>query len=208
MGSPPELAPDFDAGAVCLDFANTLAGNRAARPRERLGDYRDLLAWGTAAGCLPPQAAARLARRAAREPARARAELRRARQARERLYGIFSRLAAGEPPGARDLAGFNRDLARALRHLRLQAGGDAGTLVWSWEDEGDLGRPLWPVLRSAGELLASPAAARVRECAAEICSWLFLDRSHAARRRWCDMTTCGNRAKAARHYRRRRPAGS
>jgi len=35
------------------------------------------------------------------------------------------------------------------------------------------------------------------------CTWLFLDRSRNRSRRWCSMATCGNRAKARRHDRRR-----
>ena len=42
----------------------------------------------------------------------------------------------------------------------------------------------------------------VRRCANPACVLLFLDVSKSGRRRWCDMTTCGNRAKAAAHYRR------
>jgi predicted RNA-binding Zn ribbon-like protein len=35
------------------------------------------------------------------------------------------------------------------------------------------------------------------------CHWLFLDESRNSSRRWCDMSVCGNRAKAKRHYRRK-----
>jgi predicted RNA-binding Zn ribbon-like protein len=41
---------------------------------------------------------------------------------------------------------------------------------------------------------------RVRRCANEKCLWLFVDESKNGTRRWCDMTACGNRAKARRHY--------
>jgi len=47
--------------------------------------------------------------------------------------------------------------------------------------------------------LASVEADRFRVCANDACRWAFYDESRAGRRRWCDMTTCGNRAKAARH---------
>jgi predicted RNA-binding Zn ribbon-like protein len=63
---------------------------------------------------------------------------------------------------------------------------------------------LWPVARSAAELLTSERAGRVRECASETCSWLFLDGSRNGRRKWCDMASCGNRAKARRYYARHR----
>ena len=40
---------------------------------------------------------------------------------------------------------------------------------------------------------------RVRICANDTCRWVFFDESRSGRRRWCDMASCGNRAKAARH---------
>ncbi|NMB90574.1 MAG: hypothetical protein GYA17_19605 [Chloroflexi bacterium] len=67
---------------------------------------------------------------------------------------------------------------------------------------------LGPVAQSAAELLTSPESDRVRQCAAEDgCGWLFYDTSRNRSRRWCDMGTCGNKAKAQRHYRRMRAAG-
>jgi predicted RNA-binding Zn ribbon-like protein len=42
-------------------------------------------------------------------------------------------------------------------------------------------------------------ADRIRICANDTCRWIFYDESRAGRRRWCDMASCGNRAKAARH---------
>ena len=63
---------------------------------------------------------------------------------------------------------------------------------------------LAPVLWSAGDLLAGPRLDRVRRCANPECGWLFLDDSRAGKRRWCSMTSCGNRAKARRHYHRSR----
>ena len=52
------------------------------------------------------------------------------------------------------------------------------------------------------EKLTGDAADRFRVCANDACRWAFYDESRAGRRRWCDMTTCGNRAKAARHRER------
>lgn len=49
--------------------------------------------------------------------------------------------------------------------------------------------------------------ARVRRCASSACVLLFLDTSKGGRRRWCDMRTCGNRAKSAAHHRRVRRSG-
>lgn len=50
---------------------------------------------------------------------------------------------------------------------------------------------------SAIRLAGSPELKRLKRCPS--CHWLFVDRSRNASRVWCDMLTCGNRAKAARH---------
>ncbi len=45
---------------------------------------------------------------------------------------------------------------------------------------------------------------RLRICDNDRCRWVFFDASRTGRRRWCDMSSCGNRAKAARHRERLR----
>lgn len=45
---------------------------------------------------------------------------------------------------------------------------------------------------------------RVKKCPGTDCGWLFLDETKNARRKWCIMETCGNRAKASRNYARRK----
>lgn len=46
----------------------------------------------------------------------------------------------------------------------------------------------------------------VRRCGGDRCILLFYDTSRTRSRRWCDMSVCGNRAKAAAHYHRHRRA--
>jgi len=69
-----------------------------------------------------------------------------------------------------------------------------------------------PVLWSAADLMLGAASHRIRRCANGECLWLFLDQSKTNTRRWCDMGSCGNRAKSRRHYARaassRRNAGN
>lgn len=57
---------------------------------------------------------------------------------------------------------------------------------------------------SALSLLAGDAWRKIRIC--RNCRWLFVDRSRNASRLWCDMSVCGNRHKAKRHYERRKQA--
>lgn len=56
---------------------------------------------------------------------------------------------------------------------------------------------------SAFSIVADPRElGRVKRCPGHECGWLFLDETKNSRRTWCLMETCGNRAKAARHYQR------
>jgi predicted RNA-binding Zn ribbon-like protein len=195
-------------GVLCLDFVDTIDrdGPVPLDPgTDRIPSYAELCRWVAESGALPAARMRRLAR-AARAP-QAEAVLARARDLREAIFGCFAALAAGRAPPGDDLARLNTELARALAHLRVAGDGPSSTrtLTWSW----DVGRdafdaPLWPIARSAGELLTSPERELVKECASERCTWLFLDRTRNRHRRWCEMRVCGNRAKVRQHRRRQR----
>ena len=108
-------------------------------------------------------------------------------------------IAKGRSPDADDVRALNGALSTAFAHLRVAT--STGGFAWEWA-EGDqpLERMLWPVVRSAAELLTSDKLSLVKQCAG--CGWLFVDRSRNHSRRWCDMRYCGNRAKARRFYAR------
>jgi predicted RNA-binding Zn ribbon-like protein len=76
-------------------------------------------------------------------------------------------------------------------------------------DESGLDGILWPILRSAARLLTDGDHSRLGQCADDRgCGYLFYDTSRNRSRRWCDMNSCGNRAKSQRHYARHRTAAS
>ncbi|HEX9017457.1 MAG TPA: ABATE domain-containing protein [Chloroflexota bacterium] len=187
-------------GRLCLDFSNTTGGRETESPNERLTSYRELAAWGRHAGVLDPAAERRLLAEAERRPDEAAAVLREATEVREAIYRIFSASSAGLPVAEADLATINGALSRAMRMARLRRGPDG--IGWGWAESEALDQMLWPVVRSAAELLTSTEAQRVRECGGSDCTWLFLDTTKNRSRRWCDMGDCGNRAKARRHYAR------
>ena len=194
-------------GALCLNFANTSGWRPNPGEEEYLRDYEDLIAWAEHAGAVDPDEARKLLHAARTNPERARSAHRRAIALREAIYRIFSAVAGGAAVNPPDTDLLNRALGAANEHLRLAAR-DSG-FEWVWHDvDGALELPLWRVVRSAASLLVSPEAERVRECSGENCDWLFLDESKNRSRRWCDMATCGNRAKARRNYTRRKQAGA
>jgi predicted RNA-binding Zn ribbon-like protein len=193
---------ELTGGRLCLDFANTLAGSRGS-PKEYLASYRDLVFWGRQAGVLSGSEAEHLTEAARRRPADAAKVLAEAVGLRETIFRIFAAVIAGREPEQPDLSALGAGLSRAMVHLRVLP--RAGGYAWGWADDREhLHRVIWPVVRSAAELLVSGEASRVGRCAGEGCDWLFMDTSHNRSRRWCDMRSCGNRAKARRHHARKK----
>jgi predicted RNA-binding Zn ribbon-like protein len=60
------------------------------------------------------------------------------------------------------------------------------------------------IARDAVRLFGPNAGGRIRQCAAEDCSMIYLDSSRGGNRRWCSMQRCGNRAKVRAHRARAR----
>jgi predicted RNA-binding Zn ribbon-like protein len=202
----------FRGGVPCLDFVNTVGWRLTDRPVEYLGSYEDLLAWGRQAGLLTPDETEVLSGWAATDPEEARGTLSRAVALREAVHRVLSAAIAGEPQDEGALLALNRELSGALSRLRVApaAGED---YVWAWDWGGDdggplLNRPLWPVARSAAELLTSPKLGRVKVCAGEGCGWMFLDESRNASRRWCDSRDCGNRERVRKYLARKHASDS
>jgi predicted RNA-binding Zn ribbon-like protein len=183
----------FIAGDPALDFVNTVDWTDAGQVDERLTYYDALVRWSVEAGLLPRSAGDRLRRTAAARPREARAALAHAIRTRAVLHEVFIAVAGGRRPGP------------ALRELNALVGDAMGRLVlsdslrWEWRDAGHrLDAVLWPVIRSAAELLASSEVGQIRVCGGPACGWMFVDRSRNGLRRWCQMRTCGTREKTRR----------
>ena len=188
------------ADHVALDFVNTV-DNRydPDRRAELLNSYGDLLDFCEQTAVLSSPERQKLNRigKAAAERA-----LRSAIELREGLEKVFSAVTEDRTTPAVDLDRLNGFLRAALPHRVLVPVRER--LNWRWTGlESEPEGPLWPLAYAAAELLVSPEAAFVRECAAETCRWLFLDLSKNHSRRWCDMKLCGNRSKAKRYYQKR-----
>ena len=203
----------FRGDVPCLDFVNTLAWRLTDRPVEYLLSYEDLLAWGRQASLLTLDEKEVLSRCAAMDPEEARGTLSRAFALREAVHRVLSAAIAGEPQDEDALTALNHELSGALSRQRVApVAGD--TYVWAWERGGEddggplLERPLWPVVRSAAELLTSPKLGRVKVCSGEGCGWMFLDESRNGSRKWCDSRDCGNRERVRKHLALKRASDS
>jgi predicted RNA-binding Zn ribbon-like protein len=191
---------EFIAGAVALDFANTVGGSRQQPTHDHVTRYADLVTFAKGAGYLTESQLTSLIAQAKADPVSAMSVLSRAITLRDSIWAVFP--TDQMSPKARDLTVISTEAARAASHMRLGRGD--GAFAWTWGDELEMDRVIWPIARSAAELLTSEAQRRsIRECESERCSWLFLDKTRNHSRRWCDMGDCGNRAKARRFRERR-----
>jgi predicted RNA-binding Zn ribbon-like protein len=132
------------------------------------------------------------------------AALERIRSVREALREVAHAVAEHRGADAAAIAEVNRAI-QARERVELVAESDGVSVGHS-----HVGDPLDDALARLADPLvheiSTGNADRVRICANDTCQWVFFDESRAARRRWCDMATCGNRAKAARHRARKKEA--
>ncbi len=184
----------FVGGALALDFANTVCFRAdPVRRFDKLKGWHDLSDFVAAAGRHSgPGREYRIACSAGAESMALAYHL----ELREAVDDLLRAAALGEAP-------LNGDLRRVLRFHHDAV---AGVPLRAGPHGLELGtaKPLpfaAAVTQSALVIAHSEALIRLKVCAN--CHWLFVDASRNATRVWCDMATCGNRAKAERLRRRR-----
>jgi len=185
---------------LCLDFANSRYWRGTDQPTETLETFNDVFTWLAAANALDSRTVEALKQNWQPSDADHAETI----QLREALYRIFTAVAAHAEPASADIEIFNRKLTAAPARTQLVK--HDGAYLWRANLKPQLPDLLAPILWTAGDMLAEPRRDRVRLCANEKCVWLFLDDSKSGTRRWCDMKACGNRAKAHRHYEKKKKA--
>jgi predicted RNA-binding Zn ribbon-like protein len=193
----------LSGGSLCLDFINTLDDRFSNEPKELLAAYIDLARFGEDTRILSDLQVDRLFSSSQQNPEAAERTRASAIRMREAMHEVFWAIVQRKPVPKAALMVLNGYIQEAARHIELVPG--KGRMEWRFDPSpSNFDAPLWPVARSAAELLGSDQLQFVRACASKTCEWLFLDESKNHRRRWCDMTKCGNRAKAKRFYSKQR----
>jgi predicted RNA-binding Zn ribbon-like protein len=194
---------EFTGGHLCLNFTNTVDNRKGKNRKELLTSYVDLLKWAEEAEILRTKDAGHLQGMADAAPGNAKSALRAAVRLREALYDLFSAVTERRKIPVTALSVLNAAVQRAAQHERITQ--DHQRFHWKLSlPQSSLHSIIWPIARSAANLLTSDELVNVRQCASSDCAWLFLDSTKNHRRRWCEMRTCGNRAKARRYYQRQR----
>ncbi len=171
-----------------LDFINTLEFERVA-PVEHLPTADSAADWLAERGLAHPEDARMTLRR--------QGALERFRTVRSAMREISEAAVDRRPADPNAIAVVNRAL-QGRSVLELVASGDGITL--GHRHVGDpLDDALATLIEPVAREIASGRRDRLRICDNDTCRWVFFDDSRTGKRRWCDMSTCGNRAKAARH---------
>ena len=186
----------FVGERLWLDFVNCEHG---LRRYDALRDFESMVRWLEAAAVLDAERAGGIRRRAQQQPAGASVALLDGRRVRAALRALAERGPMSERIRNDGLIEINRVLGRSAGTRRVDLRPD-GTFIRSFVPVGDAFAGLViPVVESAADALILGELSRVRRCADPRCQRVFFDNTKNGRRRWCDMATCGNRAKAARH---------
>jgi predicted RNA-binding Zn ribbon-like protein len=196
---------------LALDFLNTVATPSDA-PIEWLTNGQDLVVWLEQAGAVDSAVIKQL--RASGEELDAVAT--EARRLREWFRGFVRQHKGKRLAGAslRELAPLNRLLAEddtyrqvvaTVKSATRDAASSLAALQWSQQRRwAGPRRLLQPIAEAMGDLVCHGDFQLVRACEGTGCTLLFYDRTKGHARRWCSMSACGNRAKAAAHRARLR----
>lgn len=168
------------AGNLALDLANTISWRGTEREIDHLADADAILAWAMDAGLVDANFSVSTTHRAALV------------DDVHRLGGAIDQagaaIARGEALPARALATVRDLAARSFAAASLT--GVPASIDFAHAD-----RIIGPLAWAAVDLLRSDELDRLKQCPPNDCRWLFIDRTKNGSRRWCEMATCGNRAK-------------
>ena len=193
----------FVGNNLSLDFVNTLAAN-AAGSLDLIGNVGDLLEWAAGAGLIDPEEAETL------EPewqVDGEEVVAKAKGFRESLHKMYDELRENGAVNDLELQKLNRVLARQTGKTEIAAVNEGFEKRFR-SDPSDPDQLFASIANSAADLLCYSKPELIKKCENEPCVLMFLDTTKNHSRRWCSMGHCGNRAKAAAFYRRKKAKGS
>jgi len=165
----------FQSGRMCLDLTHTGGEGEAARWEILHGPADAARFLGIIIDTEPPFVNAR--------------DTTAVRDLRRALSGLARTRAVGAPPPPGVIGVINA--AAAQPSLVPQLDEDSSSRLI----RGNTTQALSTIARDAVDLFSSQLADRIRICAADDCSLLYVDTSRPGTRRWCSMDWCGDRAK-------------
>jgi predicted RNA-binding Zn ribbon-like protein len=189
--SPAEHSHGIDLESA-LDFLNTLHPGHGRTDEQHLRDEHlespaDAAMWFLEHQLVHPDAGLAIAD----------SELARIRRVRSALREIVDAVVEARRPEPDAVHLVNATL-EMRRPTRIELDGSALRIGHRHADT-PVDDALALIAEAIIEELATGRPERLRVCANDRCRWAFYDSSPTGRRRWCDMRSCGNQAKAARY---------
>jgi predicted RNA-binding Zn ribbon-like protein len=186
---------------VGLAFVNTLEHERA-RDLEHLETVAQVLQWFVGHSLMHPEMVTAVRDRLTADPATAERVMTRIHRVRSAIRELADATVERRPPRQRQLDEVNRMLRTPYTYYLVQA--PDGVSLDHRHDGDPVEGALARLVESVAREVSQGNPERIRVCANPDCRWVFHDTSRSGRRKWCDMATCGNRAKVARHRERKR----
>jgi len=195
----------FVGERFCLDFINTFNGWTPGmdEEKERLENFGEFLSWLKYAQTTDREETGWEISFGEVDPDLQDRIMCDVRKLRKNLFEVFHAFANNRQPEMCHMAAIYEKLAASLMFVEPL---DRPKDLVGPDNHVRILKPgglLYPIAHSAARLLVEDCLCHIKECSDQTCEWIFLDCSKSHRRRWCDMKSCGNRAKARRHYQKK-----
>jgi predicted RNA-binding Zn ribbon-like protein len=198
-----EAQDSFIGGHPILDFINTVEDQDKSRLVSHIHDWQRFLNWIEHSTLFNAHHKAALIQYDEAESNRVLTELHTTRDA---LYAMFNHLLSTSDSSAITSQEIHQQkipqkieasIQTAISHASLIRQGDQ----YQWQSDTSASNWFIDVLYlSLDDLLRTQEINKLRECGR--CTWLFLNSGRGRGRRWCRMSTCGNREKSE-YFRKR-----
>lgn len=186
---------------LSLDFVNTKIVENG-RSKDLLDNYGDLIAWAEVCGILRQPEAFEIFNKYNDEN-QSKNALSNTRNFREILLETVKSLIEGKKIKRKSLEEINQILQKKSGFTELVKEAKGFSRIQRFETETPE-QILFPIAESFSELLSEGNLSYLKKCEGEGCILYFYDTTKNRRRRWCSMSGCGNRAKAAAFYNRQK----
>jgi len=202
----------FIADHCALDFLNSIAEPSSVE-YEWLASGQDLLDWLLTAELVPARVFKEFSNKKFIKELDEVAH--KARKLREWLRDFVIRHAGSalEPVSIKELKSINKLLSGDCAYTQIELNTEQDeaysttplviNLNRQWSEPNSL---LFPLAEIISDLVCHVDFSQIKNCEGPTCSLWFYDVSKNHGRRWCTMSVCGNRAKAAAHRAKKRAA--
>ncbi|MGH2669945.1 MAG: CGNR zinc finger domain-containing protein [bacterium] len=204
MNRTRDNLPEPPSSDLWVRFVNTLAFAHG-RPADDLPDADALVGWLRKASLLSDRAASAERAHLRDDPEEAARRMERFHYLRDLIRDIATEVGGTGEVSRDNVRALNHVLRQGLHYHQLEVSAD-GTQYGLARVGDRLDQARAAIAGTLADYLAGSEVRRLRICDNDGCREIFIDRSPTGRRRWCDMRTCGNQAKAARHRARLREA--